>query len=77
MEVSGCSKQRSVLMVQLKDIKLDLWFKDAHENFDYDETFCPVVRFESLRTLVALVMENDLMINQMDVSHSDNSFFEW
>ena len=35
---------------------------------DYDETFCPVVRFESLRTLIAAAVQKGLMIHQMDVT---------
>ena len=34
---------------------------------DYDETFCPVVRFESLHTLIAAAVQKGLMIHQMDV----------
>ena len=34
---------------------------------DYDETFSPVVRFESLRTVVALAVQNGLQMHQMDV----------
>ena len=33
---------------------------------DYDETFCPVVRPESVRTVIAA--ENDLKLHQMDVT---------
>jgi hypothetical protein len=35
---------------------------------DYDETFSPVVRFESLRTVIALAVQNDLQLHQMDVT---------
>ena len=35
---------------------------------DYDETFCPVVSFESLRTLIAAAVQKGLMIHQMDVT---------
>ena len=35
---------------------------------DYDETFCPVVRQESLRTLIALSTQNGLLLHQVDVT---------
>ncbi len=35
---------------------------------DYEETFSPVVRFESIRYLVALAAQNKLQLDQMDVS---------
>ena len=35
---------------------------------DYDETFCPVVRLESLRTVIALAVQNGLKIHQVDVT---------
>ena len=35
---------------------------------DHDETFCPVVRQESLRALIALGVQNDLQIHQIDVT---------
>ena len=34
---------------------------------DYDETFSPVVRFSSIRFLLAFAVQNDLLIDQMDV----------
>ena len=34
---------------------------------DYDETFSPVVRFESIRTIIALAAQYGLKLHQMDV----------
>ncbi len=34
---------------------------------DYDETFSPVVRFSSIRVLLAYAIQNDMEIHQMDV----------
>ena len=34
---------------------------------DYDETFSPVVRFSSIRTLLAFAVQNNLHVHQMDV----------
>lgn len=35
---------------------------------DYDDTFCPVVRFESVRTLIAIAVQLGLKLHQMDVT---------
>ena len=35
---------------------------------DYDETFCPVVRQESLRVLIALSVKNGLKLHQVNVT---------
>ena len=35
---------------------------------DYDETFCPVVRLESLQTVIALAVQNGLKLHQVDVT---------
>ena len=35
---------------------------------DYDETFCPVVRMESLRALLALSVQFGLQLHQVDVT---------
>ena len=35
---------------------------------DYDETFCPVVRFESIRTVIALAVQKGMKLHQMDVT---------
>ena len=37
---------------------------------DYDETFCLVVRLESLHTLIALSVQNDLQLHQIAVTTS-------
>ena len=34
---------------------------------DFDETFSPVVRFSSVRTLLALAIQKDMIVHQMDV----------
>lgn len=34
---------------------------------DYDETFSPVVRFSSIRALLAFAVQNDMLVHQMDV----------
>ena len=36
------------------------------QGIDYDETFSPVVRFESVRTVLALAAENGLNVHHMD-----------
>ena len=35
---------------------------------DYDETFSPVIRFESVRVLIAMSLQNNFILHQMDVS---------
>ena len=35
---------------------------------DYDETFCPVVRSESIRSIIALAAKENLLLQQLDVS---------
>ena len=35
---------------------------------DYDETFCPVVRFESIRTIIALAAILNLKLRQLDIT---------
>ena len=40
---------------------------DQRYGSDYDETFCPVVRLESLRTLIALSTQRGLKLHHVDV----------
>ena len=35
---------------------------------DYDETFCPVVHFESVRTVIGMAVQNSLKMHQLDVA---------
>ena len=35
---------------------------------DYDETFSPVVRFESIHSIIAMAVQNEMMLHQMDVT---------
>ena len=35
---------------------------------DYDETFSPVVKFESIQSIIAIAIQNDMMLHQMDVT---------
>src|SRR5579871_866954 len=39
------------------------------EGIDYNETYSPVVSYSSLRTLIALAIEYDLILHQMDVKN--------
>ena len=34
----------------------------------YDETFCPAVRFESVRTVITLAAKHDLKLHQLDIT---------
>ena len=42
-------------------------FSQQH-GFDYDETFSPVARFESLHLLLALAVQSGLTVHQMDLT---------
>ena len=37
------------------------------QGLDFEETFSPVVRFSSIRTLLALAIQKDMIVHQMDV----------
>ena len=38
------------------------------EGIDYDETFSPVIRYQSVRILLAVAASESFMVHQMDVS---------
>ena len=38
------------------------------QGLDYDETFSPVIRFESFRSLVAIAVQNGLKLHQLDIT---------
>ncbi len=38
------------------------------EGLDYDETFSPVVRSESVRSVIALATKNGLKLHQLDIT---------
>lgn len=48
--------------------KARLVARGFEQTSNFDETFSPVVRFESIRTVLALAANNDLSVHQMDVS---------
>ena len=38
------------------------------QSLDYDETFSPVIRFESFRSLVAVAVQKGLKLHQLDIT---------
>ena len=53
----------------MEQLKAHLVAKGYTQKFgvDYDETFTPVVRFTSIRVLLALAVQKDMLVHQMDV----------
>ena len=53
----------------MEQLKARLVAKGYTQKFgvDYDETFTPVVRFTSIRVLLALAVQKDMLVHQMDV----------
>ena len=54
--------------VERHNARLDAQGFSQKYGVDYDETFSPVVRFESIRTVIALAVEKGLKLHQMDVN---------
>ena len=46
-----------------------LGYSQKH-GIDFDDTFSPVVRFESVRTMLAFAAQNDLYVHAMDVANA-------
>ena len=52
---------------------MEVW-NDTKQGFnqmygvDYDETFCRIVRFESVRTIIASAAKYDLKLHQSDIT---------
>ena len=42
------------------------WYSQKY-GINYDETFSPVVRFSSIRALLAYAVQNDMPVHQMEV----------
>ena len=64
-------KKRPVLTVQSEDSRRDWWVAKGYTQkygTDYDETFCPVVRQESLRVLITRSIQSGLKLHQVDVT---------
>ena len=38
------------------------------EGFDYQETFCPVIKSKSIRALLAFSVEQDWQVHQLDIT---------
>ena len=55
--------------VALKNIRQDLWLVVSHkkEGIDYEETFAPIARYTSMRSVLALAAVMKWKIHQMDI----------
>lgn len=64
----GCLKSSIIVTDELRD-KCRLVAKGYSQKYgaDYDETFSPVVRFSSIRTLLSFAVQNNMHVHQMDV----------
>ena len=60
-------KMNSVGSVEQFKVRLGAQVLPQKFTIDYDETFCPV-GFESVRTVMALALQNDLKLHQMGVA---------
>ena len=69
MEQSGCSRIRLIHQVTSPEIKARLVAQGYTqiEGIDFDETFVPVTRIESIRLLLAVACILNVKLYQMDV----------
>ena len=66
---SGFSNENNVdLSVERHKAMLVAQSFNQKSGVDYDQTFCPVVRFESVRTIIALAAKYDLKLHQSDIT---------
>ena len=76
VELPSGRKQKSVFKVKYDgDRKVDHfkarlvakgYYAQMH-GIDYEETFSPLVKFSSVRALIAFAVHNDMLLHQMDV----------
>ena len=54
----------------LEQLKARLVAQSFNQRYgvDYDETFCPVLKFGSARTVIALALKRDLKLHQLDMT---------
>ena len=60
-KVSGSSKRNLTLMEIAQGFS-------QQQGIDFGETFCPVARFETILTLIAIYVKFDMKIHHMDVA---------
>jgi hypothetical protein len=66
---NGSSNTNFMLMVPWTDTRLARFFEALH-NGDYDETFSPVVKPATVRTVLTLAHSQDCPIHQLDVKNA-------
>jgi len=63
-----CEKLKADGTVERKKARLVAKGYNQRQGEDFNETFAPVVRMSTIRTLMALAVEHDLEIHQLDVT---------
>uniref|UniRef100_A0A5S6QJJ9 Reverse transcriptase Ty1/copia-type domain-containing protein n=1 Tax=Trichuris muris TaxID=70415 RepID=A0A5S6QJJ9_TRIMR len=63
-----CNKYKSDGSLERRKARLVAKGYSQQCGIDYKETFAPVARFSSIRTLMALTAERDLKVHQLDIS---------